>query len=62
MTQEEYNRLLDILERHIIHNSMMIGGIQYNLIDLYGFKKELKIMKGNKEQAPILDKSKIQKR
>lgn len=60
MTEAEYNQLLEILENNTIHNTMNIGGKQYQLIDLYTFKKELKALKKASSKEGILDLSKIE--
>ena len=50
MTKDEYDKLLELLEKHTLHNAMMIGSIQYNLIDLYGFKKAIKSLMNNDDK------------
>ena len=60
MTNEDYEKILELLDKHTLKNAMMIGNIQYNLIDLYDFKKELKNLK-KKDSEGILDLSNIDK-
>ena len=62
MNNNEYNFIIDILDKYVIRNSMMINGTQYNLINLDGFKSELKKLKPKSDNKNILDKSKIEYR
>lgn len=61
MNEQDYNAIIELLDKHTIHNTMNIGGKQYQLIDLYTFKKELKALKKATSKEGILDLSNIDK-